>query len=335
MTITFEVLGKLGQDNAVFVRIDSGQKVSRLLFDCGEGCLSTLSVSEIQSIDHVLFSHFHMDHVSGFDSFFRVVYDRTTKQNVIWGPPDASKVMHHRFQGFTWNLHQQLSSQWYVNDIYTDRVERTRFTANEAFAVAHVDERVLSSEVLIDTAEYHIEAYTMDHQTPSMAYIVREKPRANVDTTKLAALGLRSGAWLKQLKDPLVNGNTLLDIDGKTYTLSALRDELLFETVGQSLAYLTDFRMDERALKQLLPVLQGCTFMICESQYRHADLELAQRNHHMTALQVAQAAQQANVKELILFHVSDRYTDEEWFQLLNEAKAIFPNTHFPASWLTR
>jgi ribonuclease Z len=68
MALQYTVLGDPGRDNAVLIRLDSGQKVSRLLFDCGEGCLSSLPIADVQAIDHVLFSHFHMDHVSGFDS---------------------------------------------------------------------------------------------------------------------------------------------------------------------------------------------------------------------------------------------------------------------------
>jgi ribonuclease Z len=42
MTLSFQVLGDAGRDNALLVKVDSGQAVSRLLFDCGDGCLSRL-----------------------------------------------------------------------------------------------------------------------------------------------------------------------------------------------------------------------------------------------------------------------------------------------------
>jgi ribonuclease Z len=49
MSITFRILGRAGKDNALLVQIDSGQAVERLLFDCGEGCLSELSLADIQA----------------------------------------------------------------------------------------------------------------------------------------------------------------------------------------------------------------------------------------------------------------------------------------------
>ncbi len=104
MTLSFQVLGDPGHDNALIVTIDTGQSITRLLFDCGENCVSRLPFSEVQSIDHLFFSHLHMDHVAGFDSFFRCVYGRTERPNHIWGPAGTGKIMHHRFQGFLWNL---------------------------------------------------------------------------------------------------------------------------------------------------------------------------------------------------------------------------------------
>ena len=333
MALHFQILGDPGRDNAVFVRIVSGQKVSRLLFDCGEHCLAHLSIAEIQAIDHVLFSHFHMDHISGFDAFFRVTYDRTTRQNIIWGPPGASGVMQHRFQGFLWNLHQNLASQWDVHEIYPDRVEVTRYRANEAFSRAYPLPSYPYHEVIIDTPEYSVYAYQMDHQAPSMAYLVREKPRINVDTTRLEELGLRPGGWLKNLKTPEAGEAPLIKIDGKSYPIADLRRNLLIETAGDSIAYLTDFIMDQQAQERLARVLHGCKVIVCESQYRQADWELAQRNYHMTASQVAEMARLAQVQQLLLFHLADRYEKREWAALLEEAQAIFPKTAFPEGWL--
>lgn len=333
MALHFTVLGEPGRDNAVFVRVDSGQKVDRLLFDCGEGCLASLAVAEVQAIDHVLFSHCHMDHISGFDSFFRLTYDRTAKPNHIWGPPGSSQIMQHRFQGFLWNLHHDATSVWDVHNISPDRVESARFHTNQAFAEAHLLPAEPVQTTIIDTPRYIVQALQMDHLAPSMAYLVREKSRTNIDTSKLSTLGLRPGGWLQAIKTPRPDEAPTLEIDGKTYPLADLRAALLTETPGQSLAYLTDFIMNEQAQQRLASALQGCQTIICESQYRHADHELAARNYHMTAAQVAQMARFAKAQRLILFHLSDRYPKEQWLDLLAEARAIFPNTAFPDGWL--
>src|ERR1051326_7614039 len=312
MALHFTVLGDPGRDNAVFVRVDSGQKVPRLLFDCGEGCIGALSIAEAQAIDHVLFSHFHMDHVGGFDSFFRLTYDRDVKPNNVWGPPSSSQIMQHRFQGFLWNLYHNATGFWDVHDIYPDRVEVTRYLAYQAFAEAHPQPALSATPSIIATPEYRVQAFQVDHLAPSMAYLVREKPRLNVDTSRLGSLGLRPAGWLQAIKPPQPGEAPIIEIDGKTYQLADLRQELLTESPGQSLAYLTDFLMDEQAQQRLASALQGCTTIICESQYRIADSDLAARNYHMTATQVAELARRANAQQLILFHLSDRYTKDEW-----------------------
>ena len=86
MTIKANVLGAPGRDNSVYVEVDSGQSITRLLFDCGYGCIDSLAVSDIQSIDAVFFSHFHMDHISGFDALFRHNYNRDDQPFLCIGP---------------------------------------------------------------------------------------------------------------------------------------------------------------------------------------------------------------------------------------------------------
>lgn len=73
MSLASQVLGNAGRDNALLVSVDSGQAVHKLLFDCGDGCLGQLPFGEVQTINHLFFSHLHMDHVSGFDTYFRCI----------------------------------------------------------------------------------------------------------------------------------------------------------------------------------------------------------------------------------------------------------------------
>jgi ribonuclease Z len=111
-----------------------------------------------------------------------------------------------------------------------------------------------------------------------------------------------------------------------------LQELLTTETAGDSIAYLTDFLLDDAAQDRLARALQGVGTVVCESQYRHADVELALRNGHMTATQAATLAKRADVERLVLFHLSDRYSRDEWRQLLAEAQAVFAATSFPSHW---
>jgi ribonuclease Z len=331
MSISWQVLGDPGRDNALLARVDSGQGIERLLFDCGEGCLAALTRAEILAINHLFFSHLHMDHIGGFDSLFRQTYNRLSPPNRIWGPPETARILHHRFRGFLYNLHHRQTATWRVTDIFPEYQKTARFELSEAFEVLHEEETSTGGSLLVDTPRYSVEAFALDHNTPSLGYLLREKPRVNVDSDKMQAMGLPPGPWVRALKEP-PPGQTQLQIEGQRYALQALREALLTQTPGDSLAYLTDFRMDEETRQFLAERLKGCQTVVCESQYRHADRELAMRNYHLTATDAAQLARAGEFGALILFHLSDRYTRQDWQEMLREAQAIFPNTRFPQHW---
>lgn len=331
MTITFDILGDPGRDNALLVRVDSGQSVERLLFDCGEGCLSGVSFSDVQAIDHLCFSHLHMDHVAGFDHFFRCVFDRDTKANRIWGPPGTARILQHRFQGFLWNLHAEMSGTWRVTDIMDDGTSTWRFELSEAFEISHDEGKAPRQATLFEGVGYLVEAYTMDHRTPTIAYVIREKSRSNIDSARLSAIRLKPGPWMKLVKDTS-DLTESISINGQSHSVAALREALLVETPGDSIAYLTDFLLDEIAIAELAVILKGCKTVVCESQYRHADLELARKNFHMTTTLTGQLARRADVENLVLFHLSDRYQPAEWLEMLDEVKEEFAATSFPRAW---
>ncbi len=328
--LTWQVLGAPERDNALFVRIDTGRSHHRLLFDCGDS-LSDLPAAETRGVDHLLFSHLHLDHVGGFDSFFRHTHPREAPVEV-WGPPETVAIMGHRFQGFMWNLQPRREGTWFVHDVYEDRVESVRFSSSDRLRNAHPAGVRPFNGVLINTPVFTVRAFHMDHLTPSLAYLVEEKPRLNINTAELAARGLPGGPWLQRLKDEALGDEAKLELQGTSYRLGDLREGLLECSPGASVAYLTDFLLDERAMERLSHALKGCTTIVCEAQFQHADVGLALKTHHMTTVQAATLAERAGAGELVLIHLSERYRPREWGRGLGEARAVFPNTHFPPHW---
>lgn len=330
MSISYQVLGKPSEDNALLVHIDSGQKIDHLLFDCGEKCLKNVPVGTVQKIDHLFFSHLHMDHIAGFDSFFRINYNRNTRLNHIWGPPQTARIIQHRFQGFMWNLHESMSCPWIVSDIYPQEYISYRYELKEAFSVSHHIQTSQYQEKLFETNNYEISVLTLDHRTPSLAYLIREKPSSNIDIQKLKALGLESGPWLKEFKE--LKEGYVVSSSGTSYSFKELRKSLLIETPGDSIAYLTDFLADKQTIKKLTGFLNNGQTIVCEAHYRNSDIELAMRNYHSTTGLTASIASKANVKKLVLIHISDRYDLGQYREILNEAKEIFPSSCFSKEW---
>ncbi len=331
MSLKYQILGRAGSDNALMVWIDSGQSVHRLLFDCGDGCLSGLAASDIMAVDHLFFSHFHMEHVAGFDQYFRCNFGRTNKPNLIWGPEAASSILQHCFQGFTWNLAGEMYGTWSVTEILPEGIRRTRFELNEAFSNRHDEGDRKCGERILESDFFTVSAWSMNHRTPSIAYLIRERPRRNFSIEKMAAMELQPGRWMKQLQDDSVESGMIV-VNGREWNCAELSERILVETPGSSIAYLTDFLLDESSQDFLAEKLKDCQTIVCECQYRHSDLELAQRNYHMTSIQAATLAHRARAENLVLFHLSDRYLPVEWNQMLNETRAIFPAATFPSHW---
>jgi ribonuclease Z len=332
VSIQHQVLGEPSRDNALLARVWTGQATSRLLFDCGEGCLSALSAAEIHAVDALFFSHLHIDHVAGFDSFLRLNFSRPDAPVLVFGPAGTTRAIHHRLRGVTWNLIAGQPGEFRVTDILPDRRVATRFLTAEAFERAHPAGEAPFEGIVHQAEGLTVEARIMDHGIPGLAYAVRERPRANVDVAALAALGLRPGRWIQELKDARRGDDEEVVTDTGPHPLGDLRRRLLVHTPGSCLAYLTDFGLDDRAGRELGEMLKGCDVIVGEASYRDADAELARRHRHFTGSEMGRLAAAVGARELVLFHLSDRYTRDDWMGLLAEVREVFPAATFPRQW---
>ncbi len=336
MSIQWKILGQPGADNAVFLTVDSGQAVDHLLFDCGEGCLNSLRPSQIQSIAHLAFSHFHMDHVSGFDTFFRHNYNRPDTPVSLWGPPGTIELMHHRFQSFSWNLHQGQPGEWLVREIDGSSIDGARFLTHEAFAKAHSLPSIpQSNSVVLETPRFSLEAFLLPHRTiPSVAYRVTESERRNICPEALQHSNHSPGPWLKALTDNQLSNEEQIRVGDVEVPLGTLRAEFVRTSEGDSLAYLTDFRVEEGSSEwdALTQWLSGTETVISECQYHDRDRQLAEQNGHMTSSEVGRLARDSGVKHLILQHLSRRYAPDDWAEMLVNTKHEFAAAAFPPEW---
>lgn len=332
MSIGFQVLGAPFRDNAVYVTVEPGKVIHRLLFDCGERCLESLENHDIMAIDHVFFSHFHMDHVAGFDTFLRLNYARESKPIHLWGPAGATDILRHRLRGFTWDRVHGLPGEWYVSEIRKNYVTTSLFRTKEAFRTKHpIGNRPFSGEIL-QTDDYAVEVAILDHHGPSLAYRLTEPSKRHVDVRALQSMGLPQGGWLQRLKDFSEADDQQLELAGESYRLGVLRNRLLTEEPGESIAYLTDFVYSPENRRALAPLLHGCDRIICESTYRSEHESLAAQNYHLTARQAGAIAGESGVGALFLVHLSDRYSIDGPSLHLEEARSVFPGTCLPETW---
>ena len=79
---------------------------------------------------------------------------------------------------------------------------------------------------------------------------------------------------------------------------------------------------DTGKTENLLEVCKDADALVIESTYLEEEAEMAHQFAHLTAKQGAELAVQANVKKLILTHISRRYREKD---VLKEAQSIHPN----------
>ncbi len=332
VAIDAPVLGVPGRDNVLLATLATGTKTHKLLFDCGAGCLGQRPIAEIQKIDTIFFSHFHYDHIGGFDDFVRLNFDRAGAPVQIFGPRGSARIIGHRLQGVQWDRVEDATGAFRVTEIDGTRLVTSEFRCSEGFELQHeIDEQPFRGRV-VDNEDFSVDAVALEHGSPSIGYIVRQKDRLAVDTAKLQRLGLPRGPWLSTLKDPKTSDETAIQIGNDTHRAGDIRAAVCTVKRGESLGYLTDFTVTDACRPELLRLFRGCNRLVCENNYRDMDVELARRNFHLTSSQVAHLARDLGVTELTVFHLSDRYDPGEWRSLLAEVRAIFTNAYFPTEW---
>jgi ribonuclease Z len=331
MALESKILGVPGLDNALYLKVDTGQKVHQLLFDCGECGLYHLGKAILQEIDHVFFSHCHMDHICGFDGLFRHLYSRPYPLH-IWGPEGMIDIMHCRFRGFTWNLVARCPGEMIVHEIRQSGIHSARFLCRERFA----KKRPLASRpfegTVLDHPDYTIRAVILDHAVDCLAYAVEEPVRTNINAETMRSLGLKPGRWCQALKDPSLPGDMQIDTGDREIPLHTLQNRLLESTPGMKVVYVTDIDMNADNRRKLLPFTRNADALVMECTYMPEDTDLARKNRHLTVAETARLARDTSVRKLVLFHVSDRYGRRDLFRMLDEAKKIHPESVFPPHW---
>jgi len=334
MAISFQILGRPFQDNALFVRVEPGEYIHRILLDCGERILDTLRNGEIMAIDHLCFSHYHMDHVAGFDSFFRLNYNREDKPLFVWGPEETPEILHHRLRGFTWDLVAGKKGYLDITEVTREWITTTRAYTGEAFNQFHrINSRQFQGTLFAEN-DLILEATILRHHIPVLAYKLSEPDSVNIDKEALDGLELEPGPWLETVKDTGRDSSQVLHLGDRRFRLGELQEKLLQHTPGESIAYATDFIWEKDSVEQFVEMITGADTLVCEATYLEGDRNLAEKHYHITARQAGKIAARANVGQLVLVHFSQRYLEKGVEVLVKEAREVFSETTVPESWIT-
>ena len=309
-------------DPGVYVEIRWSKRA--LLFDLGHN--DGLGPTRLLRANEIFVSHTHMDHFIGFDTVLRVALGRG-KTLRLFGPPGLIDNVQGKLRGYTWNLVDGYPLTVEVQEFHQRNTRQAFFRASDGFQLSEQPVLPLvrpSPEHLFTVLEdsmFTVKAVALNHRIPSFAYSLEEQFHINVNKQKLHEAGLPVGAWLKDVKQHIWQGRpddfrftaTLYDEhrrQEREFVLGEMKERFLTISRGQKIAYVVDARYDEENEAKIVSLARGADVFYCESPYLDVDAEKARDRYHLTARQAGLMARQAQVRDLVVFHFSPRYTGQ-------------------------
>ena len=170
----------------------------------------------------------------------------------------------------------------------------------------------IGSETVELTDDYIIKSQNVQHNVPSLAYSIEELKKPRFLREKAIELGVPVGPDFGRLH----NGEEV-EIDGRI-----IKPEQVLgpPRKGNKITY----SGDTIPCDEMIEFAKDSTVLIHESTYIKEDGDKAEENFHSTSADAATIAKESCSKQLILTHISTRYTNTD--VLLKEAKEIFENT---------
>ena len=260
----------------------------RFLIDCGEGTQRQIlqSGTGFKHLTRVLLTHGHLDHILGLGGLLSTF--------LRWEAIDELEIFGGR------------SALDRVHDLLFGVVLR----GNQP--PMPLQFREITGGTFFEAEDFTVAAFPVTHRGPDcLGFVFEGKPRRPFLPEKADELGVPFGPERRDL----VAGKTISLPNGKQVTpddvLGPVQRGLKLVVVG-----------DTGKTDNLLEVCKEADTLIIESTYLNEEAEMAHEFAHLTAQQAAELAVKANVKQLILTHVSRRYREKD---VLKEAQAIHPN----------
>ncbi|MEM4195133.1 MAG: ribonuclease Z [Candidatus Anstonellales archaeon] len=157
--------------------------------------------------------------------------------------------------------------------------------------------------------DYSISAFKVKHGGRAFGFVFEEDDRIRFDEKKAKSFGIRGKLFseIEKKKEIVINGRKIL------------LSEVSWVKPGRKIIYTGDTLEDERIVEHA----KDADVLIHEATFLEEHKDEAEKRMHSTAAQAAKTASKANVKTLVLTHISPRYhlSDEEKF--IKEAKKYF------------
>jgi ribonuclease Z len=255
------------------------------LIDCGEGTQLQLRKYKIkhQRLHAIFISHLHGDHYLGLAGLLSSMslFGRTKELNV-YCPVELEEILRFQFK---------------VAKVYFN------------YELNFIPITARSKEVIFEDNIITVSAFPVKHRVDCWGFRFDEKPKArNVNPSRIQEHTLTLEEILKVKK-----GEDVLRES------SYLRNEDLTLAPTATVSYA--FSADTAYFPEMADYVKGVDLLYHEATFTEKHSDRAKETQHSTALQAANVAKAAGVKNLILGHFSARYKNPS--ELVEEAATVF------------
>lgn len=256
------------------------------LFDCGEGTQRQIISAGLNpnKIKALFITHLHGDHWFGLPGLvWSMGLDMRREDLQVYAP-----------KGFA-ELFNVLDTVMHPYRLYKVIIHEVK------------------EGLIYDDDKVEVYAIRAKHSVESYSYKIKEKDKPpRILKEKLKELGIPEGPHLRKLK----SGSPIKLSDGRII----YPEQVLGEPIkGKSIVYTGDTAPNE----DLISFAENADLLIHEATFGDSEEAMARESKHSTARDAAKIAKKAKVKQLVLTHISARYSDSSI--LLQEAKEEFEN----------
>lgn len=262
------------------------------LFDVGEGTQHQILRTTIRprKVDKIFITHLHGDHIFGLPGFLSSRSFQSGEEIrplTIYGPKGIKAFVDISLQ-----------------------VSQTRLSYPLHFV------ELTEPGVIFEDDKFKVSFDRLDHRIECIGYRIEEKDHpGELLIEKLKQERVPAGPVYGRLKAgeivTLPDGRVL---EGKDYVGAPQK--------GRTITILGDTRQTA----SILPLAQDADILVHESTFGKGEAKLARNYYHSTCVQAANLATRANVKELLLTHISARYVGPLVTQLEKDARKVFAKT---------
>lgn len=256
-----------------------------LLFDCGEGTQRQMMRYGVSfALSEIFFTHFHADHFLGMIGLVRTLGLQGREEPLrLYGPRGAKQVL---------------------NNALLLGVEKVPFGVEI--------QEVKPGAVIGERNGYSITAFATDHGAGSIGYALVEAQRyGKFDPDKARALEIPEGPlWGK-----LQRGESIVLADGR----QLMADSVVGARRPGRKVVITG---DTAPCASVVDAAAGADLLVHEATFGEEEKDRAKETFHSTAREAAQVAKAAQVRKLVLTHLSARYSISAE-ELVKEAREVF------------